>query len=115
MRRLCDYVNPLKVFPESGHAVPELGRKEIRELLRGAYTALAMIVSTSSLSITARDSSTRTAFYGGNLDEPGAPRPFTGGECPRYWNLCQQIVPDVCTRDCFYVNLLILDAPSRDG
>ena len=36
VRRLRDYVKRLKVFPESGQAVPELGRKEIREFLRGS-------------------------------------------------------------------------------
>ena len=37
VRRLRDSVNRLKEFPESGQVVPELGREDIRELLRGNY------------------------------------------------------------------------------
>jgi addiction module RelE/StbE family toxin len=37
VRRLRESVNRLKEFPESGQVVPELGRKDIRELLRGNY------------------------------------------------------------------------------
>ena len=37
VRRLRDSVNRLKEFPESSQVVPELGREDIRELLRGNY------------------------------------------------------------------------------
>ena len=37
VRRLRESVNRLKEFPESGQVVPELGRNDIRELLRGSY------------------------------------------------------------------------------
>ena len=37
VRRLRESVNRLKEFPESGQVVPELGRQDIRELLRGNY------------------------------------------------------------------------------
>ncbi len=37
VRRLRESVNRLKEFPESGQVVPELGREDIRELLRGNY------------------------------------------------------------------------------
>ena len=37
VRRLRESVNRLKEFPESGQVVPELGRQDIRELLRGSY------------------------------------------------------------------------------
>ncbi len=37
VRRLRESVNRLKGFPESGQVVPELGRPDIRELLRGSY------------------------------------------------------------------------------
>lgn len=37
VRRLRRSVERLREFPESGQVVPELGRKEIREILRGNY------------------------------------------------------------------------------
>ena len=37
VRRLRESVKRLKEFPESGQVVPELGRQDIRELLRGSY------------------------------------------------------------------------------
>ena len=37
MRRLRQSVERLRVFPCSGQIVPELGREEIRELLKGNY------------------------------------------------------------------------------
>lgn len=37
VRRLRESVNRLKEFPESGQVVPELGREDIREILRGTY------------------------------------------------------------------------------
>ena len=43
VRRLRDSVNRLKEFPESGQVVPELGREDIRELLRGNYRIIYRI------------------------------------------------------------------------
>lgn len=40
VRRLRESVSRLKDFPESGQVVPELGRKDIRELLRGNYRVI---------------------------------------------------------------------------
>jgi toxin ParE1/3/4 len=37
VRRLRESVGRLTAFPESGQVVPELGRENIRELLRGNY------------------------------------------------------------------------------
>lgn len=40
VRRMRESVNRLKDFPESGQVVPELGREDIRELLRGNYRVI---------------------------------------------------------------------------
>jgi toxin ParE1/3/4 len=40
VRRLRASVGRLKEFPESGQIVPELGRENIRELLRGNYRVI---------------------------------------------------------------------------
>ena len=37
VRQLRESVERLREFPESGHAVPELGRDDVREILRGNY------------------------------------------------------------------------------
>ena len=37
VRRLLESVNRLRTFPESGQVVSELGREDIREVLRGNY------------------------------------------------------------------------------
>ena len=37
VRRLRESVDRLRKFPQSGQVVPELGREEIREILRGNY------------------------------------------------------------------------------
>lgn len=40
VRRLRESVSRLKEFPESGQVVPELGREDIREILRGNYRVI---------------------------------------------------------------------------
>ena len=40
VRRLRESVSRLKDFPESGQVVSELGRQDIRELLRGNYRVI---------------------------------------------------------------------------
>ena len=37
VRRMRESVDRLREFPESGQVVPELGREEIREILRGNH------------------------------------------------------------------------------
>jgi plasmid stabilization system protein ParE len=37
VRRLRDSVGRLRNFPHSGQVVPELGRQDLREILRGNY------------------------------------------------------------------------------
>lgn len=43
VRRLRESVNRLKEFPESGQVVPELGREDIREILRGTYRIIYLV------------------------------------------------------------------------
>ena len=40
VRRLRYSVERLRMFPLSGHVVPELGREDIRELLKGNYRVI---------------------------------------------------------------------------
>ena len=43
VRRLRESVNRLRTFPESGQVVSELGREDIREVLRGNYRIIYRI------------------------------------------------------------------------
>jgi plasmid stabilization system protein ParE len=44
IRRLRDSVDRLRSFPYSGQVVPELGRDDIREVLRGNYRIIYRIL-----------------------------------------------------------------------
>ena len=64
VRKLRESVERLRQFPFSGQVVPELGREEIREVLRGEY-CLIYRVSDGRVDIL-------TAYHGSRiLDERG--------------------------------------------
>ncbi len=45
VRRLRESVERLRTFPHSGQIVPELGRDDIREIIRGSYRIIYRVRS----------------------------------------------------------------------